>query len=79
MLTRDKLVQGASLARQTGTLLKSDSDDAQPDIIIGMDLLKFTHLYIAQGEQVLYVTQGPELAVETAGTQPMVPVTPFRP
>jgi hypothetical protein len=79
MLTRDKLVQGASLARQTGTLLKSDSDDAQPDIIIGMDLLKLTHLYIAQGEQVLYVTQGPELAPEAAGAQPMVPVTPFRP
>lgn len=48
-------------------------------MIIGMDLLKLTHLYIALGERVLYVTQGSEVASDDAGAQPVMPVTPFRP
>ena len=48
-------------------------------MIIGMDTLKLIHLYIAMRERVLYVTQGPELAPDAPGAQPVIPVTPFRP
>ena len=48
-------------------------------MVIGMDMLKLLHLYIAMRERVLYVTQGPELAADAAGAQPVIPVTPFRP
>ena len=78
LLTRDTaLVKGADPNAPTGSLLRHTEE--QPDMIIGMDLLKLTHLYIAMGEQVLYVTQGSELDPGAAGVQPVVPVTPFRP
>jgi hypothetical protein len=62
LLTPDTiLVHGSNPHADTGTRVKNESDAAQPDIIIGMDILKYTHLYIAQAEGMLYVTQGPEL------------------
>jgi len=80
MLTRNTtLVQGADPGPHTGSLLRNDAGQGQPDMIIGMDVLKLTHLYIATRERVLYVTQGPELASDAAGAQPVIPVTPFRP
>jgi hypothetical protein len=80
LLTRStNLVQGANPNARTGSLLRNDAAEGQPDMIIGMDMLKLTHLYIATRERVLYVTQGPELAPDAAGAQPVIPVTPFRP
>lgn len=74
------LVQGTNPNARTGSLIKSDASENQPDMIIGMDVLKLTHLYIATREGVLYVTPGPELAPDTTvAMAPMVPVTPFRP
>jgi hypothetical protein len=73
------LVQGANRNARTGSRVQNDADDSQPDMIIGMDILKLTHLYIAQGERVLYVTQGNELPEGAANAQPVVPVVPFRP
>jgi hypothetical protein len=79
LLTRDTiLVQGANPNPQTGSLLRN-TVEAQPDMIIGMDVLKMTHLYIALRERVLYVAPGTELAPDTAGALPVIPVTPFRP
>jgi hypothetical protein len=80
LLTRNTvLVQGADPNPRTGSLLRAGTTEGQPDMIIGMDVLKLTHLYIAMRERVLYVTQGPELALGDAGAQPVFPVTPFRP
>jgi hypothetical protein len=79
VLTQDVLVQGANPNANTGSRVLNDAAEAQPDMIIGMDLLKLTHLYIALHERVLYLTQGPELASSDPGAQPVVPVTPFRP
>jgi hypothetical protein len=79
MLTGDILVRGANPHPRTGSLIRNDADEVQPDMIIGMDLLKLTHLYLALGERVLYVTQASELAADDAGARPVVPVTPFRP
>jgi hypothetical protein len=80
LLTPDTiLVHGSNPHANTGTRVVNDSDTNQPDMIIGMDVLKYTHLYIALGEGMLYVTQGPELAADAPGAQPVVPVMPFRP
>ena len=79
VLTRGNLVRGADPNAQTGSRVKNDADQVQPDMIIGIDLLKLTHLYVALGERILYVTQGPELAADAAGAHPVVTVTPFRP
>jgi hypothetical protein len=80
LLTRNNiLVQGADPNPQTGSLLRNANIGSQPDMIIGMDMLKLLHLYIAMRERVLYVTQGPELAPGDAAAQPVIPVTPFRP
>ena len=73
------LVRGSDPHARTGSLVASDSREAQPEMIIGMDLLKLLHLYIAQGEGRLYVTQGTELPFNDAGALPTIPVTPFRP
>lgn len=80
LLTRGTmLVQGSNPNARTGSLLKNDATEAQPDMIIGMDMLKLVHLYIATRERMLYVTQGSELAPGDAAAQPVVPVSPFRP
>lgn len=80
LLTRNTiLVQGANPNARTGSLIRNDASEGQPDMIIGMDTLKLIHLYIAMRERVLYVTQGPELAPDAPGAQPVIPVTPFRP
>lgn len=79
-LTRSTvLVKGEDPHARTGSLIASDSRDSQPDMIIGMDLLKLMHLYIAQGEGMLYLTEGSELYPGDAAAQPTIPVTPFRP
>ena len=47
--------------------------------MIGTDLLKLLHLYIAFNERMVYVTQGSELPEGDAKALPVVAVTPFRP
>jgi hypothetical protein len=47
--------------------------------MIGTDLLKLLHLYIAFNERMVYVTQGPELPEGDAKALPVVTGTPFRP
>ena len=51
----------------------------QPALMIGTDLLKLLHLYIAFNERMIYITQGPELPEGDAKALPVVTVTPFRP
>jgi hypothetical protein len=47
--------------------------------VIGTDLLKQLHIYIAFNERMVYVTQGSELPEGDAKALPVVTVTPFRP
>jgi len=80
VLTHSLLMRGANSGPQTGTLLRNvDHTATQPALVIGTDLLKLLHLYIAFDERMLYVTQGPELPEGDAKALPVVTVTPFRP
>jgi hypothetical protein len=79
VLTPGILVRGANPNPRTGSRVQSDAADAQPDMLIGMDLLKLLHLYVALGERSLYVTQGAELGESARDVQPVVKVVPFRP
>jgi len=81
VLAKDILRRAPNPNANTGSRVQTDTTQAraQPDMVIGMDLLKLTHLYIAQHEAVLYVTQGPELAADSLDAAARRPVTPFRP
>lgn len=78
LLTRDILVRGANPNVPTGSLVRAKIE-GEPSMVIGMDLLKLLHVYIAFGERTLYVTQGLELDAADKTALPVVPVTPFRP
>jgi hypothetical protein len=80
VLTHSVSFRGTSFGPQTGTLLRNvDHTSTQPALVIGTDLLKLLHLYIAFNERMIYVTQGPELPEGDAKALPVVAVTPFRP
>jgi hypothetical protein len=80
VLTHSVLFRGANSGPQTGTLLRNvDHDATQPALVIGTDLLKLLHLYIAFNERTVYVTQGAELLEGDDRALPVVTVTPFRP
>ena len=81
VLTHSVLMRGANSGPQTGTLLRNvDHTSTQPALVIGTDLLKLLHIYIAFKERMLYVTQGSELPEGDARALPgVVTVTPFRP
>lgn len=80
VLTHSVQFRGTSSGPQTGTLLRDvGSTSTQPELMIGTDLLKLLHIYIAFNERMIYVTQGPELPEGDAKALPVVPVTPFRP
>ena len=80
VLTHSVLLRGTNSGPQTGTLLRNvDHTSTQPSLVIGTDLLKMLHLYIAFDERMVYVTQGPELPEGDARALPVVTVTPFRP
>lgn len=78
LLTREILIRGANPNAPTGSLLRNGVE-GEPEMVIGMDLLKLLHLYIAFGEHTLYVTQGPELDAGDKKALAVVSVTPFRP
>ena len=80
VLTRAVLVRGADPSPQTGTLTRNSADtSSQPALVIGTDLLKLLHVYIAFNERMLYVTQGSELPEGDTKALPVTTVTPFRP
>ena len=80
VLTHSVSFRDTSSGPQTGTLLRNvDGTSAQPELMIGTDLLKLLHIYIAFKERMIYVTQGPELQEGDARALPGVAVTPFRP
>jgi hypothetical protein len=81
VLTHSVSFRGTSSGPQTGTLLRNiDHTSTQPEMMIGTDLLKLLHIYIAFKERMIYVTQGPELQEGDARALPgVVTVTPFRP
>jgi hypothetical protein len=82
VLTHSVQVRGANSGPQiqTGTLLRNvGSASLQPELMIGTDLLKLLHLYIAFDERMIYITQGPELPEGDAKALPVVSVTPLRP
>lgn len=78
LLTEDVLVRGANPNVPTGSLIRSKIE-GEPSMVIGTDLLKLLHVYIAFGERMLYVTQGLELDEADKAALPVVPVAPFRP
>jgi hypothetical protein len=79
-LTHSVQFRGTSSGPQTGTLLRNvGSASDQPELMIGTDLLKLLHLYIAFHERMVYVTQGTELPEGDARALPVVAVTPLRP
>jgi hypothetical protein len=81
VLTHSVSFRGTNSGPQTGTLLRNvDHTSTQPELVIGTDLLKLLHIYIAFKERMIYVTQGPELREGDARALPgVVAVTPFRP
>ncbi len=81
VLTHSVSFRGTSSGPQTGTLLRNiDHTSTQPEMMIGTDLLKLLHIYIAFKERMVYVTQGSELPEGDARALPgVVTVTPFRP
>jgi hypothetical protein len=80
VLTHSALVRGGNSGPQTGTLLRNvGQTSSQPELTIGIDLLKQLHVYIAFNERMVYVTQGGELPEGDAKALPVVAVTPFRP
>ena len=81
VLTHSVSFRGTDAGPQTGTLLRNvDHISTQPTLVIGTDLLKLLHIYIAFKERMVYVTQGPELPEGDARALPgVVTVTPFRP
>jgi hypothetical protein len=81
VLTRGATVRGGDPVHRTGSLIISRTAAASTDpaLVIGTDLLKLLHIYIAFNERTLYVTQGSELPDGDAKALPVVDVTPFRP
>ena len=80
VLTHSVLFRGTRSGPQTGTLLRNvDHTSTQPALVIGTDLLKLLHLYIAFNERVIYVTRGSELPEGDPKALPVVTVAPFRP
>lgn len=80
VLTHAVTMRGTDTGPQTGSLLRNFSHTSvQPTLVIGTDLLKLLHIYIAFDERMLYVSQGPELPEGDARALPTVAVTPFRP
>ncbi len=80
VLTHSVQFRGTSSGPQTGTMLRNvDHGSTQPTLVIGTDLLKLLHLYIAFNERMVYVTQGAELPEGDAKALPVVTVTPSRP
>ena len=80
VLTHSVQFRGTSSGPQTGTMLRNvDHGSTQPTLVIGIDLLKLLHLYIAFNERMVYVTQGAELPESDAKALPVVTVTPSRP
>ena len=80
VLTHADQAGGAFSGPQTGTLLRNiNHASLQPELTLGIDLLRKLHLYIAFKERVIYVTQGPELSEGDPKALPAVAVTPFRP
>jgi len=80
VLTHSVLVRGTGSGPQTGTLLRDVGTTAtQPELMIGTDLLKMLHIYIAFNERTITVTQGSELPEGDTRALPVVAVTPFRP
>ena len=58
-------------ALQTGSLIKRVSDDVTlPEVIVGMDVLRKLHMYMAFKERRLYLTEAgsdPAASVSTCG------------
>lgn len=80
VLTHSLTMRGMSSGPATGTLLRNvNHNDLQPSLMIGTDLLKKLHVYIAFKERMVYLTQGPELAAGDPKAIPAVAVTPNRP
>ena len=80
VMTRPTSVRGVDPAPPTGSLIRANAVATdQPALVIGTDLLKLLHIYIAFNERTLYVTQGSELPDGDAKALPVVDVTPFRP
>lgn len=78
LLTKGILVRGANPNAPTGSYIRKPIE-GEPAMVIGMDLLKLLHVYIAFGERTLYATQGLELDAGDNKALPVVSVTPFRP
>jgi len=80
VLTHAVTVRGVNAGPQTGTLLRNvDHSGMRPSLMIGTDLLKQLHVYIAFKERMIYITQGPELAAGDPTAMPVVAVSPYRP
>jgi hypothetical protein len=81
VLTHSVSFRGTNAGPQTGTLLRNvDHTSTQPALMIGTDLLKLLHIYIAFKERMVYVTQGSELPEGDVRALPgVVTVAPFRP
>lgn len=81
VLTHSVMVRGMNTGPRTGTLLRdvNQNNGLQPTLMIGTDLLKKLHIYIAFKEKMIYITQGPELAQGDPHTMAPVAVTPQRP
>ena len=79
MLARDTAQRGADQTAQTGSRLTGGAASAAPPLVLGVDLLRLLHIYIAFNERMFYATQGLELAAGDAKALPVVTVTPQRP
>lgn len=52
----DRLSEHLTLGAETGTRFDTRDDELQPDILLGMNVLKHLHVYIAYQEKKLYIT-----------------------
>jgi predicted aspartyl protease len=69
-LIPDQMTRSLGDQRQTGSLTRP-TDTGLPDLIVGMDVLSKTHMYIAYGERKVYIT-----AAAAPAAQPVSVVQP---
>ena len=54
----DVVAKNADHGLQTGSNIKRVSDDLTlPEVIVGMDVLRHLHIYLANAEHKLYITE----------------------
>jgi predicted aspartyl protease len=66
----DRLTQHLAMGAETGTRINTRDAALEPDILLGMNVLKHLHVYIAYKEKRIYITPAAVVAASSAKPAP---------